>query len=418
MNLDNFMKECKENPISLTLQKTVSLGNGSYKILCETSKKNPQAKEVRKAISKLFNNKVSVIESTIQDKGSSLVSMVVKANIRSIPYKEGNLPEGKKMITASICADVNDDSIWEVQGTGSDKRLVLKAEDNFEKIFEHNNRICTASLVNFNTAVQSGDYISYYNSKANTIKSGYAFIAEDESLVVVDRDLEEETIQPEEVIESADLTDLNMNPYIQASLDAEGSSKIKEYMKILFKNTDFYNKLDSLMNVRRSEGTDGKFTTTMVTAGYEDNMDQIKEEIKEFLINDSIDELRDEVLNTNIEIFDEKEGNSEGDIDFATEEEIESYADDEAKGDAGEIEDIVSSEDEVDNEITFDMSEGNDDEEAKEVTVENLSNDLLNEEDITVTTEAELDDGEFEDVNIEEFDEEDLDSKLSDILGE
>ena len=37
MNLDNFIKECKEQPVSLALQKTVSLGNGSYKILCETT---------------------------------------------------------------------------------------------------------------------------------------------------------------------------------------------------------------------------------------------------------------------------------------------------------------------------------------------------------------------------------------------
>ena len=68
MNLDNFIKECKEQPVSLALQKTVSLGNGSYKILCETSKKNPKFAEVKKAVSKLFNNKVSVVAGTVQNK--------------------------------------------------------------------------------------------------------------------------------------------------------------------------------------------------------------------------------------------------------------------------------------------------------------------------------------------------------------
>ena len=138
MNLDNFIKECKEQPVSLALQKTVSLGNGSYKILCETSKSNFNNRDIKKAISNLFKNKVSVLEETIQSKTENLVSMVVKANVRSIAYKDGEVPAGKKMITASIAADVNDNSIWEVQGTGDNKRLVLKADEDFEKMMNLN----------------------------------------------------------------------------------------------------------------------------------------------------------------------------------------------------------------------------------------------------------------------------------------
>ena len=41
---------------------------------------------------------------------------------------------------------------------------------------------------------------------------------------------------------------------------------------------------------------------------------------------------------------------------------------------------------------------------------------LLDEDEIGVTTEAELDDGDFEDVNVEEVSDEDLNSEMDKIL--
>lgn len=419
MNLDNFIKECKELPVSLALQKTVSLGNGSYKILCETSKKNPKFAEVKKAVSKLFDNKVSVVAGTVQNKTSSLVSLIVKANVRSIAYKDGKLPEGKKLVTASIAADVNDNSIWEVQGSGEDKRLVLKADDDFEKIFQHNNRICTAALKVEPVAVESGDYISYYDSKANCIKAGYAIVSEDDDITVIDQNMEETEVDPEEVLESADLTDLEKNP-VEAAFNAGDKSKVSEYMAKLYKDTDFFKKLNELMGVRVSEGADGKFYTTMVTAGYEENIDQIKQEIKDFLVNDSIEELRNDVLNTEIdEVDDEVEGNVDGDIDFAEEEEIETYPE-EAEAEEGadpgvEVPENDMTEDEiVENDSTIDAVEEIPEDDLTDETI----SELLDEEDIDVTTEAELDEGDFEDVNTENVTDGDLDSEMDKILEE
>lgn len=410
MNLDNFIKECKELPVSLALQKTVSLGNGSYKILCETSKKNPKFAEVKKAISKLFNNKVSVVAGTVQNKTNSLISLIVKANVRSIAYKDGKLPEGKKLVTASIAADVNDNSIWEVQGSGEDKRLVLKAEDDFEKIFEHNNRICTAALKVEPVAVESGDYISYYDSKANCIKAGYAIVSEDDDITVIDQNMEETEVDPEEVLESADLTDLEKNP-VEAAFSAGDKSKVSEYMAKLYKDTDFFKKLNELMGVRVSEGADGKFYTTMVTAGYEENIDQIKQEIKDFLVNDSIEELRNDVLNTEIdEVDDEVEGNIDGDIDFAEEEELESYPDEEVAEVEEGADPGIEPEEIEDNGLEINTDE-------QQLTDEALS-ELLDEEDIDVTTEAELDEGDFEDVETKDVTDNDLDSEMDKILEE
>lgn len=421
MNLDNFIKECKELPVSLALQKTVSLGNGSYKILCETSKTNFKPSEIKKAVSRMFNNKVSVVEASIQSKTENLVSMIVKANVRSLAFKDGKLPENKKMITASIAADVNDDSIWEIQGSGDDKRLVLKQDDNFEKIFQHNNRICTAALANLNTQVDSGDYISYYDSKANVIKAGYAIVSTSGDIEVIDRDLNEISIEPENVLDSTDLNDLDKNP-VEAALKSGDASKILDYMKTLFKDTEFYDKLDELIGARVKLGPDGKFSSTMVTSSYEDNMDQVKEEIKEFLINDSIDELRSQVLNTDIDEIDDAEGNSDGDIDLANDEEIESYAEEEPT-DADEVEEItLEAEEEAPEEISVDTNEEpiNDIEEVsdEEDMVNSELGDLLDEDEIQVTTEAELDDGDFEDVDISQVNDKDLEDKFSNILTE
>lgn len=413
MNLDNFIKECKEQPVSLALQKTVSLGNGSYKILCETSKKNPKFAEVKKAVSKLFNNKVSVVAGTVQNKSESLVSLIVKANVRSIAYKDGKLPEGKKLVTASIAADVNDNSIWEVQGSGEDKRLVLKANDDFEKIFEHNNRICTASLNVKPVDVESGDYVAYYDAKSGAIKAGYAIVSEDDDITVIDQNMEETDVNPEEVLDSADLTDLEMNP-VEAAFSAGDKSKVSDYMAKLYKNTDFFKRLNELMGVRVSEGTDGKYSSTMVTAGYEENLEQVKQEIKEMLVNDSIDELREEVLNTDIDEIDEVEGNMEGDIDFADAEEIETYPEEIEAEEIEEDPKADMSEDEIiEDNSTIDAVEDVSDEDS--FADESLS-ELLDEDEIGVTTEAELDDGDFEDVNVEEVSDEDLNSEMDKIL--
>ena len=411
MNLDNFIKECKEQPVSLALQKTVSLGNGSYKILCETSKKNPKFAEVKKAVSKLFNNKVSVVAGTVQNKSESLVSLIVKANVRSIAYKDDKLPEGKKLVTASIAADVNDNSIWEVQGSGEDKRLVLKANDDFEKIFEHNNRICTASLNVKPVDVESGDYVAYYDAKSGAIKAGYAIVSEDDDITVIDQNMEETDVNPEEVLDSADLTDLEMNP-VEAAFNAGDKSKVSDYMAKLYKNTDFFKRLNELMGVRVSDGTDGKFASTMVTAGYEENLEQVKQEIKEMLVNDSIDELREEVLNTEIdEVDDEVEGNMDGDIDFAEDFEMENYPEEaEAEDEIQEVpEDEMSEDESIEDESTIDAVDEVSDEEN--FADESLS-ELLDEDEINVTTEAELDDGDFEDINVEEVSDDDLNSVL------
>lgn len=409
LNLDKFFKECEESPVSLALQKTKPLGNGAYKILCEVSRIDYSAADLKKAVSKTFNNKVSLVENTVTKKDEKLLGMIVKANVRSMAFDPENLPAGKKMVTASICTDVNDNSIWEVVGTGKEKRLVLKADEGFDKIFEHSNRICTAAVLDKPVEVLSGDYISFYSPKDNAIKAGFALVSNDDEIEVIDREDNTFEVDPEEVIESADLTKFDKNP-VQAALDNNELDKIRDYISILFKDTEFFNTLDELLKADRKLNEEDRFPhSTMAST----NLDEIKQEIKDFLINDAISDLRNELLNSKEpeeEVVEEEiipeEGNFDGDIDFASEEEIEEYEDPAAET----LEEKVEAPEEAPiEEISVDLDE-------EEPVLDDEDGELLDEEEIEVTSEEELDDGEFEDVEVKQVSEEDIANKLKEIM--
>ena len=419
LNLEKFLKECEENPVSLALQKTTSLGNNAYKVLCEVSRLDYKPHDLKKAVAKLFKNKVSLVDSTVVLKQGNLLSMVVKANLRSMAFDENNIPAGKKKITAGVYADVDDNSIWEVVSNGKEKRLVLKKDQSFDKIFEHDNRICTATAMDKPVAVNSGDYVSYYSPKDSKVKAGYILVSEDDEMVVIDKEGCENEVQPEEVIQSADLTSMDKNP-VQAAVSANELNKIKDYIAQMFKDTEFFKTLDEML------GADGDLedkypNTTMAST----NLEDIKAEIKDFLINDSIKELREELLNADKEevtseeeeeIVEEADGNADGDLDFATEEEIDTFEE------APEVEETLeekveeSDAEEPVEEIECDMPDIEnvsleDDEADEEVS------DLLDADEVGITTEAELDDGEFEEVEVKEPSEDQIQEKLKEIFS-
>lgn len=461
LNLNEFFKECKENPISLTLQKSVKLGNGAYKIMCSTSSSNINTKNLKKALTKLFGNKIALVEGTVKQRGENLISMIVKATVRTKALKE-TLPENMKRVTANIVADVNDNSIWEIVSVNGEKRLVLKDEQDFDKIFAHNNRICTAAALDKGIDLQQGDYVAFYNKDTNSVCSGYLLIADDDSMVVIDRELEEHPVVEDEILEAADLTDLNRNPVdlqeelleeveekepeydfdeeeeqapVTASLTKSAASKILDYMKILFKDTEFYDELDRLVGVRSKEGEDGKYQSTLVEAGVLDgDFDDIKSKIKNFLINQSVDELREELADTDSEIEDieevkEESANADGDIDFATEEEMVEESDvnnaDEKPAfvqddcyQLGGEEDLPVEEIEVDMEEKPEIEQIAEEVEAPVEEEQPTDDELLDEEEIEVVSESELDEGDFEEVEVKDLSDEELVNQLQEALKE
>ena len=413
LNLEKFIKECEENPVSLALQKHVDLGNGAHKILCEVSRSDFKPYDLKKAVGILFKNKVSLVESSVIAKAPNLLSMIVKANIRSIAFDEKNIPSNKKKITATIYADLDDNSVWEVSKVGNKPRLVLKADEDFDEIFKNSSRICTAAMLDKPIEVMSGDYISYYNSKEGKIKAGYALVSNDNEIEVTDKNMNTEEVNPEAVIQSADLTSLDKNP-VQAAIDNEDLDKVMDYMGKLYKDTEFFNALDNMMGADQDLSEDQYPNSTMASV----DLESIKAEIKDFLINDSIKELRNELLNAkdidqeeNDEIIEES-ANAEGDIDFANEEEIEETYNEIPEAEETLKEKVEEPEEKFE-EIESDPIEEVDFED-KDLDEDSL--DLLDPEDIVVTSESELDDGDFEDIIVENPTEEEVSNKLQELL--
>ena len=428
LNLNEFLNKCKESPVDLTLQKSTNLGNGAYKILCSCSALSYKDTEIKKAIKNLYGTKVSVVNSTIKRKPNNLVSMIVKANVRTKAYNEDALPSNMKKVTANILADINDGTIWEVKSFGDKKRLVMKEEEDFDKIFEHNNRICTAAIMDQGLDLQNGDYVAFYSPTLNQVLSGYLLIAEDDSMVVIDEELNEHPVIEEEILEATDLTELDRNPVvllettdiesiedptikekIEASLTSNESKTVLDYMRILYKDTEFYKKLAELVGARVSLGEDGKYESTMVEASFlEGDYSDIKDKIKDYLIHQAVEDLEAE-LEESSEIEDEEvieeEANAEGDIDFATEEEMVE------ESDVNDIDERPF----IQKEDAYQLS-GETEEEIDVDPETEKSSGLLDAEDIDVVTEAELDDGEFEDVEIDDMSDEELINQLKNAL--
>lgn len=427
-NLNNIFKS-EERNISLALQRYSTVGKDSYKLLCESAYKDFSDKEVVRSVAQLFKNKVSVIEGSIKRLPSNLVSFIVRENKRSFAYDGKTLPSKFKKITASIIADTEDNSIWEVVSEGGKKRIVLKSNEHFEDLFKHNNRICTAAVHNYSVPAQLGDYVAYYDNKSHSVKAGYVTEVkedpefEDQKLfLITDENMNDTMVNEELIMDAADLTDLGKNPVALAALDEKGADDVKDYMKELFNDTEFYDNLKDLIGARRKLGTDGEYENTIV-ASTEEEIQKAKDVIKDYVFNEALNELKQEIgapseVESNEEEVIEEEANADGDLDFASEEEMNDFL--AAEKEEEEVSEPVMEDEESleegleipaeeeepvmedisveDQTLDEDIAEASE----EELGLEDRLSGLLSEDDIEVTSEEELDEGEFEDFPVEE----------------
>lgn len=429
-NLNNLFKS-EERNISLALQRYSTAGKDSYKLLCESAYKDFTDKEVIRSVAQLFNNKVSVIEGSIKRLPSNLVSFIVRANKRSFAYDENKLPAKFKKITASIIADTEDNSIWEVVSEGGKKRIVLKSNEHFEDLFKHNNRICTAAVHNYSVPAQLGDYVAYYDNKSHSVKAGYVTeVTEDPQFegqklfLITDDNMNDTMVNEELIMDAADLTDLGKNPVALAALDEKGATDVKDYMKELFNDTEFYDNLKDLIGARRKLGTDGEYDNTIV-ASTEEEIQQAKEVIKDFVFNEALNELKEELgapTQTQEDEVIEEEANADGDLDFASEEEMNDFLASEKEAEEEPVQEVqedsleegleipaeeepIATEPEMEDVSVEDQTLDEDISETSEEApgLEDKLSSLLSEDDIEVTSEEELDEGEFEEFPLEEI---------------
>lgn len=193
-------------------------------------------------------------------------------------------------------------------------------------------------------------------------------------------------------------------------------------MKELFNDTEFYDNLKDLIGARRKLGTDGEYENTIV-ASTEEEIQKAKDVIKDYVFNEALNELKQEIgapseVESNEEEVIEEEANADGDLDFASEEEMNDFL--AAEKEEEEVSEPVMEEEESlkegleipaeeeepvmedisveDQTLDEDIAEASE----EELGLEDRLSGLLSEDDIEVTSEDELDEGEFEDFPVEE----------------
>ena len=400
---------------TMILQVYKPLDKSSYKIVCKATG-IMDFDSAQKNVSRMFKNKFRVIRNSLKSQGDNLYSMVVKANVKSIAADCLGEKSNKHQITAGIYTDATDNSIWKMEDINGEKRLVMEETDGLEACFNQGNKSIVSAALNTNVDVASGDFITFYNTKAGAVQAGFALISEEGSMEAFNENEEFVPLNEDEVINAVDLTGCGLNP-VQAALEKGEATKVLDYMKKIYKDSSMISELKKIMDFKYSE--DKKFETK---ASLDDmDFEEIKQDIQNFIVNKAVDDLKAQITNP---IMEEpiiiEEANSDGDIDFASETEMQDYLENPETKMNDEVQQAEADADEDETFVNIDFEPEKPVEEVTEEDdyIDNELNDILDEGDIGVTTEADLDSGDFQDMEPEELEEDKLISKLTSMLGE
>lgn len=400
---------------TMILQSHKALDKIAYKIVCKAS--GPiDFVSAQENVSTMFENKFHVVRNSLKHQGDNLYSMIIKANVKSIAADLIGPKSNKVEITAGIYTDASDNSIWKMEEVNGERRLVMMEPEDLEACFHYGKSIATAAL-NTNVDVASGDFITFYNKKTGSVQAGFAIVAEDGEMEAINEEMEEVPLTEDDIINAADLTDCDANP-VEAALKGGEASKVLDYMRKIYKNSEMISELKRIMDFKTAE--EKKFSTT---ASLEDmDFSDVKNDIQNFILNQAVDELKTSLKPAPVEeTIVIEEANSDGDIDFATQEEMDEYLENPEAPISEEATKLSAEADDDEDfmDISFEPEKPFEEElTAEDEFIDNEIGELLNEEDVGVTTEAELDKGEFVEVEPAEIDGDDLVAKLSALIGE
>lgn len=209
-----------------------------------------------KAVARTFNNMlVSVPDSLTVHREDNIpvVSMIVRANVDSLPFNEENV-QNMKSVRANIFMD-SDDNIWSVEGEGENRRLVQNAKEDLDEIL-------SARLGRFSVQAAehkepetfyNGDFISYYNTKFNKVRAGIGFHTKDGDIVLDVKNKTRYNLEHAAVIAAGTIPDEDKRieidaSLLQTSLPSSAANAHLDYMRKLFGNhPEYYNKLVELV---------------------------------------------------------------------------------------------------------------------------------------------------------------------------
>jgi len=288
----NFKKR-----VSLNLQKVFDISKNVKKVMCEVNTNDYTFNDIKSAAIDLFTVKASMVKSTYRQVADNYVSFVLMPNKISKPYDKTKY----KTISSDIISDIQDNSIWKVVDVDGEKRIVLIDDQNFNNIFKASTRISTFAAMYEPPKAAINDYVSFYSIKSNALVSGIVTEAEDDTSIIIDRNCKYHRIKNNAIIDVADMHNSSLNQCLSNLTETMGDN-VLSYYKMLYDNTAFFDKLDELVGIDVKSNKGGDTMTIQSALLDEDTINNMKDVIKDYFINNIDNE--------------EDVGNTEGDFDI------------------------------------------------------------------------------------------------------
>jgi hypothetical protein len=237
-----------------------------------------------------YGDNFAVIPETVEMhseiSGRNFVTALIRANLVSEPYNPTTVKARHlKALSKNVFVD-NEDHIWRVSGEGEAARIVQSCDEDFgailkERINSLQNVVMASCVSDSNLAThdtQNGDFVLFFSKAANAMDTGFAFQHNGGYTILSYSRKEWEDVSTNNIIRAAEIQrdqfasvfnpkhnsgNLSLAAKLESDLertDGEFTKPMKnsyhDYMKFLFDGTDYFKKLDSLLNLRYQTGMD------------------------------------------------------------------------------------------------------------------------------------------------------------------
>lgn len=241
--------------LTLAVEQVHMIGKGAARLVVSHTAGDYCEDDYRKAVAGLYENRVALVEGTVQDVSSDHAtqsSLFVSLNTLSKPFSE-EATKGMSVVTANVFADPSDNTIWSVRGDGAARALVQQSNDDLAAILQaRRSRMITTAGFTPSTLPENGDYVMYLDEASLTTRFGMTMRLNDGDICVVDRQAgDARRIGPHQILAAAnDLeVDVGVRPYeTKTALSSDMGNRMLAYWRKLFgSNTAYFARLEQLV---------------------------------------------------------------------------------------------------------------------------------------------------------------------------
>jgi hypothetical protein len=264
----------------LSLQSFTTIANSNNTVFRFTAAHGKAAKDLNLGdyctmVTSSFGDQFSLIPGSMDLVASTnlkdIVSGIVVSNTVSKPVTREDLKNEYRLVSANVFMD-EEDKIWKMVGDGNERRLVQAIKEDLDKILEsrmarRSSEIVASSLINYvGLSPERGDYVMYYSVNSMDYNYGYGVVAGNSILVAPRNNHTVETIVSEQIIacvESESLPEEKQDKRVMAMMfnnpkattqnfSSDMGSEYLNYMRQIYADTPFYEKLEELIGLRRN----------------------------------------------------------------------------------------------------------------------------------------------------------------------